>query len=153
MIESDIKNTTKHYAKVVEILGKKNIKKEIESPFDYIHLASQGIDAIVIKKFSVFFELNRTVTASLFDISAPTIYRWTKSRKKLERNFAVKLFELTDLFIYGTDIFENKENFFKWLKLPNTALGGMEPIELLEIPGGISKVKDIIGRIEHGVYS
>jgi len=153
MIESDIGNTTKHYAKVVEILGKKNIKKEIESPFDYIHLASQGVDAIVIKKFSVFFELNRAVTASLFDISAPTIYRWTKSSKKLERNFAVKLFELTDLFIYGIDIFEDKENFFKWLKLPNTALGGMEPIELLEIPGGISKVKDIIGRIEHGVYS
>ncbi len=38
MIESDIGNTTKHYAKVVEILGKKNIRKKIESPFDYIHL-------------------------------------------------------------------------------------------------------------------
>jgi len=153
MIEREIENTTKHYAKVVEILGKKNIRKGIESPFDYIHLASQGINAIVIKNFSGFFDLNRATTASLFDISAPTIYRWTKSGKKLERNFAVKLFELTDLFIYGADVFEDKENFFKWLKLPNTALGGMEPIELLEIPGGISKVKDIIGRIEHGVYS
>lgn len=153
MIEREIENTTKHYAKVVEILGKKNIRKGIESPFDYIHLASQGINAIVIKNFSGFFDLNRATTASLFDISAPTIYRWTKSGKKLERNFAVKLFELTDLFIYGADVFEDKENFFKWLKLSNTALGGMEPMELLEIPGGISKVKDIIGRIEHGVYS
>jgi len=153
MIESEIGNTTKHYAKVIEILGKKNIRMDIESPFDYIHIASQGINANVIKNFSGFFELNRAATASLFDISAPTIYRWTKAGKKLERNFAVKLFELTDLFIYGADVFGDKENFFKWLKLPNTALGGMEPMELLEIPGGISKVKDVIGRIEHGVYS
>ncbi len=153
MIESNIEHTTKHYAKVVEVLGKKNIRRDIESPFDYIQIASQGISADVIKNFSKFFDLNREVTSSLFDISAPTIYRWTKSNKKLERNFTVKLFELTDLFIYGEDVFADKEIFFKWLKLPNTALGGMEPIELLEIPGGISKVKDIIGRIEHGVYS
>lgn len=40
MTESEIKNTTKHFAKLVEILGKKNITMDIESPFDYIHLAS-----------------------------------------------------------------------------------------------------------------
>jgi uncharacterized protein (DUF2384 family) len=28
-----------------------------------------------------------------------------------------------------------------------------QPFELIEIPGGISKVRDVIGRIEHGVYS
>jgi len=142
-----------HYEKVVEILVKKNIRNSIESLFDYIYLASQGISANVIRNFSGFFNLNRTAIVSLFDISAPTIYRWTKAGKKLERNFAVKLFELTDLFIYGTDVFVNKENFFKWLNLPNTTLGGMMTIELLEISGGTSKVKDIIGRIKHGVYS
>jgi putative toxin-antitoxin system antitoxin component (TIGR02293 family) len=63
------------------------------------------------------------------------------------------LFELTDLFLYGSDVFESRENFFKWLDLPNRALGGLTPKELLEIPGGISKVKDLLGRIEHGVYS
>jgi uncharacterized protein (DUF2384 family) len=39
------------------------------------------------------------------------------------------------------------------VNLPNTALGGLEPQELLEIPGGISKVKDIVGRIDYGVFS
>jgi putative toxin-antitoxin system antitoxin component (TIGR02293 family) len=65
----------------------------------------------------------------------------------------VKLFEITDLFLYGTDVFGSQENFFKWLQLPNAALGGMEPQELIEIPDGISKVRDILGRIEYGVYS
>ena len=153
MIDAKIENTTEHYKRVVGILGEKNIKSEIESPFDYIHVASGGLSASIIKNFSSFFNLNREVTAALFDVSSPTIYRWTKTGKILDRNFAVKIFEMTDLFLYGSGIFESKENFSKWLNLPNTALGGMEPIELLGIPGGISKVKDIIGRIEHGVYS
>ncbi len=65
----------------------------------------------------------------------------------------MQLFELTDLFLVGVGVFESRENFFKWLELPNAALGGLQPKEILEIPGGISKVRDLLGRIEHGVYS
>jgi putative toxin-antitoxin system antitoxin component (TIGR02293 family) len=89
----------------------------------------------------------------MLNISSPTLYRWIKSNKSLDRNYSILLFELTDLFLYGAEVFDSKENFMKWLKLPNTALGGLEPQELLEIPGGISKVKDIVGRIDYGVFS
>jgi putative toxin-antitoxin system antitoxin component (TIGR02293 family) len=89
----------------------------------------------------------------MLNISEPTIYRWIKANKQLERNISVKLFEIADLFLYGTEVFGSREDFFKWLNLPNTALGRMEPRELIEIPGGVSKVKDLLGRIEHGVYS
>jgi putative toxin-antitoxin system antitoxin component (TIGR02293 family) len=89
----------------------------------------------------------------MLNISAPTIYRWVKEDKKLERNFSVQLFELADLFLYGNEFFGSQTNFFKWLELPNTALGGLEPKELLEIPNGVSKVRDLLGRIEYGVYS
>ncbi len=153
MIGTTTINTTEHYKMVVNILGKKHINAEIESPFDYIHIASKGLNASIIKNFSVYFNINRDITAELLDVSSPTIYRWAKTGKILDRNFSVKLFEMTDLFLYGAEIFESKENFNKWLNLPNTALGSMEPIELLGIPGGIAKVKDVLGRIEHGVYS
>jgi len=39
------------------------------------------------------------------------------------------------------------------LNRPNTALGGIQPIELIEMPEGISKLRDILGRIEHGIDS
>ena len=73
--------------------------------------------------------------------------------ESLNRNLSVKLSEIAELYLYGTEIFGTNENFLKWMKLPNTALGGMKPEELTEIPGGISKIKDVLGRIEHGVYS
>ncbi|MFT5820059.1 MAG: putative toxin-antitoxin system antitoxin component (TIGR02293 family) [Crocinitomix sp.] len=145
--------STEHYKKLVAVLGKRYIKTNIESPFDFIHIASKGVNALVIKNFRDYFNISRDDTALMLNVSSPTIYRWIRDNKSLERNLSVQLFELTDLFLYGSEIFSGKENFIKWLNLPNTALGGLEPQQLVEIPGGISKVKDVLGRIEHGVYS
>lgn len=148
-----IETTTEHYKKLIEVLGKSYIRAKITSPYDFIHVASKGIKANVIKNFRDYFNISRDDTAQMLNISLPTLYRWLKTNKSLDRNYSILLFELTDLFLYGSEIFNGKDYFIKWLNLPNTALGGLEPQELLEIPGGISKVKDIIGRIEHGVYS
>ncbi len=151
--KENIRSTTERFDKLTQILGKKFIRRPIESPFDFITIANKGINAHIINNFRLHFEIPRDFTADLLNVSEPTIYRWIKNNRKLDRNYSVQLFELTDLFLYGAEVFESKENFFKWLELPNTALGGLKPKELLEIPSGISKVKDLLGRIEHGVYS
>ena len=147
------KTTTEHYDALLDILGRKYIKSKIESPFDFINIATKGVNANVINNFRKHFNIPHHTTAEMLNISAPTIYRWVKEDKKLDRNFSIQLFELTDLFLYGNEIFGSQTNFFKWLELPNTALGGIEPKELLEIPNGVSKVRDLLGRIEYGVYS
>ncbi len=149
----DKETTSEHYKNLKEILGRKYVTENLESSFDFIHLAQKGINANIIKNFRTYFNLSRDITAEMLNISKPTLYRWIKSNKNLDKNYSIKLFEIADLFLYGIKVFESKENFFKWLNLPNTALGGMEPIELIEVPGGVSKVRDVIGRIEHGVYS
>lgn len=153
MITGETRTTTRHYDQLIEILGKKYIRAKIESPFDFITIASRGINANIILNFRNHFNISRTYAAELLNISEPTIYRWVRNNKKLERNYSIQLFELTDLFLYGSEVFEDKTNFFKWLELPNTALCGLEPKELLEVPGGVYKVKELLGRIEHGVYS
>ena len=148
-----MRTTTEHYIKLAEILGKEFFLTDVESPFDFVQLATKGISAKIIKNFRSYFNISRNVAADMLNISEPTLYRWIKADKILDKNYSVQLFELTDLFLYGIEVFKNQDNFFKWLKLPNTALGGLEPQILLELPGGVSKVRDILGRIEHGVYS
>lgn len=147
------KPSINHYKYLKEILGKKYIKSEISSSFDFISIASEGVDAHIIDNFKAHFNFHLDFVAELLNISAPTIYRWIKENKKLDRNYSVQLLELTYLFLYGIEVFQSQSNFFKWLNIPNNALGGLEPKELLDIPNGMTKVKDLIGRIEHGVYS
>ena len=153
MKEKIMNPTTVHFDELRNVLGKKYIKTRVDSQFDFIDIANKGINANVIVNFCEYFNLSRGNTAEYLNISEPTIYRWTRGNKKLGRNFSVKLFEISELFLVGSEIFGNKDNFFKWLDLPNTALGGMKPKELIEIPEGVSKVRDVLGRIEHGVYS
>jgi len=145
--------TTKSFKKLRDVLGRKYVKTKVESSFDFINIANKGVNANVIINFRKHFNLNLDTTAHMLNTSEPSIYRWTKSNKNLERNISVKLFEITKLFLYGAEVFGDSKNFFKWLSLPNTALGGMEPQKLIEIPEGVSKVRDVIGRIEHGIYS
>ena len=82
MIEEN-KITTEHYEKLVKVLGEKNVPGKIESPFDFIHIAGMGINVSVIRNFSDYFNLTKTVVAQLLDISEPTLFRWTKSNKNL----------------------------------------------------------------------
>lgn len=146
-------STTTHYKELVSILGKKYVTEQVESPYDFIKIAQKGLSSHIVKNFRTYFNVSQAQTAHMLNVSEPTLYRWGKSNKSLERNYSIKLFEITDLFLYGRTVFGLQENFFKWLALPNTSLGGMEPQTLIEMPGGVSKVKDVLGRIEHGIYS
>ncbi len=152
-MKKEIETTTVRFDELRTVLGKKYIKSRLYNQYDYIRISSKGINANVIKNFILYFKLSKFKAAEFLSISEPTIYRWTKANKKLDRNISVKLFEISELFLLGTEIFGNKESFFKWLNLPNVTLGGMEPRELVNVPEGVSKVREILGRIEHGVYS
>jgi putative toxin-antitoxin system antitoxin component (TIGR02293 family) len=144
--------TTDHYQKLTSVLGKKYICTSINNPFDIIQIASKGVNSNVVKNFRNYFDLPRESTAHLLNISEPTLYRWIKANKNLDRNSSVKLFEIADLFLHGTEVFGDKEAFFQWMNMPNKSIGGMQPMELVELPEGVSKVKDILGRIEYGVF-
>ncbi|GJQ61676.1 MAG: hypothetical protein SCALA702_07290 [Melioribacteraceae bacterium] len=146
----DRKNTIERYENIRLMLSR---DFEIESPFDFIQIANEGVSAQMIKKIMTGFNFSHSLAAKLLNVSEPTIYRWLRSDKTLDRNISIRLLEITDLFLYGEEVFGVRDKFFKWLSLPNTALGNMEPVELLEFPDGASKVRDIIGRIEFGVYS
>lgn len=146
-------STIDRYQKLPEVFGKENLKDRVDSPFDFITIATKGLSSMAIIHFNAYFNLSKNYTASLLSLSEPTLYRLLKSKGLLKRNSSVQLLEVADLFLYGIEVFGGNDNFFKWLQLPNTSLGDNEPQALLEIPGGISKVRDVLGRIEHGIYS
>lgn len=41
----------------------------------------------------------------------------------------------------------------EWLRRPNRALGGATPLALLDTNSGAAQVDDVLGRLEHGVFS
>ena len=83
--------------------------------------------------------------------------RATLINKKGEEHFSVALSErivsIADLYSYGFDVFEDPDKFNEWIFRPNKALGGKPPFEMLDNHFGREEIKNVIGRIDYGVYS
>jgi len=83
--------------------------------------------------------------------------RATLINKKGAEHFSAALSErivsIADLYSYGFEVFEDETKFNEWVFRPNQALGGKQPYELLDNQFGREEVKNVIGRIDYGVYS
>lgn len=83
--------------------------------------------------------------------------RATLINKKGAEHFSAALSErivsVADLYSYGFAVFEDEAKFNEWVFRPNKALGGKQPFELLDNYFGREEVKNVIGRIDYGVYS
>lgn len=83
--------------------------------------------------------------------------RATLINKKGEERFSTALSErivsIADLYSYGFEVFEDASKFNQWIFTPNKALGGRQPFELLNNQFGREEVRNVIGRIDYGVYS
>lgn len=83
--------------------------------------------------------------------------RATLINKKGSEPFGAALSErivsIADVYSYGFEVFEDEATFNQWVIRPNLALGGKQPFELLDNQFGREEVKNLIGRIEYGVYS
>lgn len=76
-----------------------------------------------------------------------------KGAERFSRDLSERILSLADIYSYGYKVFEEVGAFNEWINMPNVALGGKKPFELLNNQFGREEIKNLIGRIEYGVYS
>ena len=124
-----------------------------ETEVEYVNVARKGLGTGIIKVFEERYLMDTEELAKILQVGKSTLYSLRSQKQKLKPGISVKLLELSQLFNMGEDILGGLNNFKKWLDLPNASLSGMMPGELISFPEGIGKVKQLLGRIEYGVYS
>lgn len=118
-----------------------------------IDMVQKGID---YKSFAGIVDKHPFSAAEwcqFLNLSERTLLRYKNDRKTFDSVTSEKILKLTMLFKYGEQVFGNKEKFHGWLFAPIMALNGHTPVSLLSTDIGLGLVHDVIGRIEHGVYS
>jgi putative toxin-antitoxin system antitoxin component (TIGR02293 family) len=76
-----------------------------------------------------------------------------KGTERFSRDLSERILSLADIYSYGYKVFEEVAAFNEWIDTPNAALGGKKPFDLLNNQFGREEIKNLIGRIEYGVYS
>jgi putative toxin-antitoxin system antitoxin component (TIGR02293 family) len=129
-----------------------NLSQEINSPYDLINLARQGLFKSAIDSLAQLLELPAKDLVPYLHISERTLQRYDEN-KKLSPELSDHLIQLARVYARALEVFEDNDKAIKWLKYPNVALGGVTPISCLDNFSGIELVLDELGRIEYGIYA
>jgi len=115
-------------------------------------LAHEGITKSDFLAFVSDSGMNLTEFSALLPVSKRTIEK-VKDHELLSPQVSDRVMSLVSLYQFGELILDSNDNFKLWLHTPLIALANKRPIEFLNNETGISMIKDILGRVEHGVYS
>ncbi|MFT4152275.1 antitoxin Xre/MbcA/ParS toxin-binding domain-containing protein [Parafilimonas sp.] len=120
--------------------------------FEKMAAVENGISKEDLQKLKEKTSMDYDKLARALSVTRATLIN-KKKQEKFNAGLSERIFGLADIYSYGYDVFENEERFNTWMFRPNQALGGKTPFELIGSQFGRDEVKNVIGRIEYGVYS
>ncbi len=97
--------------------------------------------------------IQRTDGLKLVGMSAKTLERRTKEKRLLTTEESDRIYRVASALEAATQLFEGDQSLAKkWLKEESKALEGDTPLDRLDTEAGADQVKDLIGKLEHGVF-
>lgn len=127
----------------VEAADNLKLAKKVETGFSFDALERLGrTTGLPLEKLRVAVRItSRTLTRRRRD-------------KKLSPEESDRLVSVSRLLAQTFEMFEgNAEAGLRWFQSANRALGGLSPIEAAATETGTREVENLIGRLEHGVFT
>ena len=96
--------------------------------------------------------LTLTDLLALLGVSRSTFDR-RKARGKLELPEVDTLLAYADLYLLAREVFEDDIRARDWLSSPKRLLEGKSPLEVARTRTGLLRVRELVLRLEHSLYS
>lgn len=117
-----------------------------------MHLVRKGVTKKYLIRVKKQTNLDYQKLADVLSVTRATLIN-KKDEDKFNVSLSERIVGLAALYDYGYEVFEDREKFKAWMFTPNRALGGEMPYDLIDNLFGREEVKNVLGRIEYGVYS
>jgi putative toxin-antitoxin system antitoxin component (TIGR02293 family) len=113
----------------------------------------QGFPYLTIERFNQSSGLPVGVIAGLIQIPQRTLIR-RKSSGRLRPDESERLLRVARVFEKALGLFDrDADSARQWLSRPSQELGGETPLNFARTEIGARDVEDLIGRLEHGVFT
>jgi putative toxin-antitoxin system antitoxin component (TIGR02293 family) len=122
------------------------------TPIEKMYISKMGISKKSLVSLKTRTHLGYDKIAKALSVTRATLIN-KKGGEKFNPTLSEKIVGLAEIYSYGFEVFEDEHRFNDWILKPNRALNGKTPFELLDSQYGREEVKNIIGRIEYGIYS
>ncbi len=148
--EPEAESYTTSYAIVLRGAAKR--PESHMTPLEKMGMVRLGITKQDLEKLKKKTELDYDRLAKALSVARATLIN-KKEKEKFSPDLSEKIVGLADIYSYGYEVFEEETRFNQWMFKPNIALGGLLPFDLIDNQFGREEVKNLIGRIDYGVYS
>lgn len=122
------------------------------TPLEKMIVSQAGISKSDLEHLKKTAGLGYEEMADILAVTKATLIN-KKGSEKFSTAISEKIMGVADVFSYGFRVFGEPARFSSWLRTPNMALGGYLPIALINNEFGREEVKNLLGRIEYGVYA
>ncbi|MFP5288729.1 MAG: antitoxin Xre/MbcA/ParS toxin-binding domain-containing protein [Thermoanaerobaculia bacterium] len=139
-------------AEIVDVLSGEAESREVRNTEDLKRWIREGLPFTSLEAAMERFGLKREEVSWALDLPLRTLAR-RKQERRLSPGESDRLFRVVRIAVQAANVLGGREEASRWLHAPNRALGGQTPLELLDTDLGSRQVEDVLGRIEHGVYS
>ncbi len=139
--------------RIVRFLGgKKTLGSSPASHNDFIAMIRGGLPYRTLLLATEHLQLSVNDLSLALGLSPRTLAR-RRSSQRLTTAESERILRLARVVARAEEVLGDAEAARGWLQARNRALGGTPPIEFLDTDIGADAVLDILGRIEHGVFS
>ena len=124
----------------------------VHSENELIPLLREGLPFSALEKLMEAFSLSRDEIANVLDLPVRTLSR-RKQSQRLAAAESDRLYRLSRILAHAENVLGSRPKATQWLHRPNRALNGAAPLGLLDTDIGSHQVDDVLGRLEHGMFS
>ena len=122
------------------------------APTRLIKLLGEGLPVSELDDLQAALDLPLVSLAGLLGISKATLQR-RKKEERLTPEESDRVVRYARLMGRAVDVLDSQDAARQWLRAPQAGLGGETPLDYARTEVGAREVENLLGRIEHGVYS
>lgn len=151
-IKEDPTSLVEEAANAYQIPLKVGYISNAHSEIDILNLIKKGVPKKALDKTMQMMDFSLDEMSTILHVSERTLRRYDdKSNLNIEQS--ERIIELNNLYQFGIEVLGSLDNFKIWINSPILALGQQKPKEFLDTSFGITMLKNILGRIQYGVFS
>ena len=112
----------------------------------------KGLPISAFEKLQKQLDVPADMLASAVNIAGRTLTR-RKKEGRFKPDESERVLRIASLFDRALQVLHRHRRVQLWFKSPQKGLGGKTPLEYADTEPGAREVEDLLGRIEHGVFS
>ena len=123
-----------------------------DSPAEVVAMVRRGLPMEEFTALAAWLAIPEEELAPLLGISRATLHR-RKKTGHLETPESERIVRIGRLMARATEVLGNERAAREWLRTPAIAFRGESPLAYLDTEIGAREVENLLGRLEHGVFS